>query len=320
MSVDSRIIAIEEHFVCPVVAREYTGHHRLAPFMHSNQKLEDLGEARIREMDEAGIDIQVISHLQPGVQIFEPEKSVALARIANDRLHAGIQAHASRFAGFATLPTPHPQAAADELERAVTELGFKGALVSGQSNGRFLDEREFWPIFERAAALDVPIYLHPAIPSASVVEAYYDGYRSSDYPILMGAVWGFTVETATHALRLILSGVFEQYPALKIILGHLGETLPFLLWRLEWTYRNLTKRSGIAECFREHFYVTTSGNFSDPALLCAKQELGADRILFAVDWPFNSNVEGVAFVRDAPISPHDKQKLFGGNAAKLLRL
>ena len=144
----------------------------------------------------------------------------------------------------------------------MTDLGFKGALISGLTNGAFLDERKFWPIFARAVALDVPIYLHPAIPHEAVVKAYYDGHRTGEYPILMGAVWGFTVETATHALRLILSGVFQEYPRLKIILGHLGEALPLLLWRLEWTYNNLTKKTGIAECFRKHFYVTTSGNFS----------------------------------------------------------
>jgi 2,3-dihydroxybenzoate decarboxylase len=320
VSQKERIIAIEEHFVSPAMANEYTGHHKLSWFMHSTRKLENLGDLRIREMDEAGIDVQVISHQQPGPQVFAPEISVSLAREANDILHDGISVHPDRFAGFAALPTPNPEAAADELERAVTELGFKGALISGLTNGHFLDDRKYWPIFERAAKLDVPIYLHPAIPSETVAKRYYDGYRSHDYPILMGAVWGFTVETATHALRLILSGVFQEYPRLKIILGHLGEALPFLLWRLEWTYNNLTKKVGIAKCFREHFYVTTSGNFSQPALLCTVMELGAERILFAVDWPFNSNFEGVEFVRTASIKPQDKSKIFAGNAADLLRI
>ncbi len=320
MSNNERIVAIEEHFISPTMANEYTGHHKLSAVMHSTRRLEDLGDARIREMDEAGIDVQVISHLQPGPQVFAPDMSVTLARQANNILHEGILVRPDRFAGFAALPTPNPEAAADELERTVTELGFKGALISGLTNGSFLDDKKFWPIFERAAKLDVPIYLHPAIPNQMVVEAYYDGYRNNDYPILMGAVWGFTVETATHALRLILSGVFQEYPRLKIILGHLGETLPFLLWRLEWTYNNLTNKAGIAKCFREHFYVTTSGNFSQPALLCTVMELGADRILFAVDWPFNSNVEGVEFVRTASIKSKDKSKIFAGNAARLLRV
>jgi predicted TIM-barrel fold metal-dependent hydrolase len=320
MSQNERIIAIEEHFVSPMMAREFSGHHKLSSFMHSTRRLEDLGIARIREMDEAGIDVQVISHLQPGPQVFEPDLSVALARQANNILHDGIQVHPERFAGFAALPTPNPEAAADELERTVSEFAFKGAMITGLSNGSFLDDRKFWPIFERAAKLDVPIYLHPAIPSETVVKTYYDGYRNDEYPILMGAVWGFTVETATHALRLILSGVFQEYPQLKIILGHLGETLPFLLWRLEWTYNNLTKKSGIAECFRRHFYVTTSGNFSQPALLCTMMELGGNRILFAVDWPFNSNVEGVAFIRAASLKPEEKSRIFAGNAAGLLRM
>jgi predicted TIM-barrel fold metal-dependent hydrolase len=320
MSENERIVAIEEHFISPMMAKGYTGHHKLSAFMHSTQRLEDLGDARIREMDEAGIDVQVISHLQPGPQVFEPDMALTLARQANDILHEGISVHPDRFAGFAALPTQSPEAAADELERTVTELGFKGALISGLTQGSFLDDKKFWPIFERAAELDVPIYLHPAIPNQAVVEAYYDGYRNSEYPVLMGAVWGFTVETATHALRLILSGVFQEYPRLKIILGHLGETLPFLLWRLEWTYNNLTKKTGIAKCFRDHFYVTTSGNFSEPALLCTVMELGADRILFAVDWPFNSNAEGVEFVRKASITSKDKSKIFAGNAARLLRV
>jgi predicted TIM-barrel fold metal-dependent hydrolase len=315
-----RIIAIEEHFISPRMADGYTGHHKLASFMHSTKRLESLGDMRIREMDEAGIDMQVISHLQPGAQIFEPEMAASQAREANNILHDGTQVRPDRLAGFATLPTPNPEAAADELERAVTELGFKGALITGETNGSFLDNRKFWPIFARAAQLDVPIYLHPAIPNEAVVKAYYDGYRSNDYPILMGAVWGFTVETATHALRLMLSGVFEEHPRLKIILGHLGEALPFLLWRLEWTYRNLTGKSGLAECFRKHFYVTTSGNFSQPALLCTMTELGVERILFAVDWPFNSNTEGVEFVRAASITTDDKAKIFAGNATRLLRI
>jgi predicted TIM-barrel fold metal-dependent hydrolase len=320
MNQNERIIAIEEHFISPTMAERYTGHHKLSSFMHSTRRLEDLGDARVREMDEAGIDVQVISHLQPGPQIFEPDISVALAREANNILHDGIAVHPDRFAGFAALPTPNPEAGADELERTVTEFGFKGALINGLTNGSFLDDRKFWPIFQRAAKLDVPIYLHPAIPNETVAKTYYDGYRNNDYPILMGAVWGFTVETATHALRLILSGVFQEYPGLKIILGHLGETLPFLLWRLEWTYNNLTKKAGLAECFRKHFYVTTSGNFSQPALVCTMMELGVDRILFAVDWPFNSNAEGVQFIRTAPIEPGEKSKIFAGNAASLLRV
>ena len=154
-----------------------------------------------------------------------------LARGANDRLYETVRAHPDRFAAFAAIPTPDPKAAADELERTVTKLGFKGALVNGLTNGLFLDDKRFWPIFERAQALDVPLYMHPSIPHPAVIEAYYKDYVAQ-YPSLLRAAWGFTVETATQGVRLVLSGVFDAYPGLKIILGHLGEGLPFYLWRI----------------------------------------------------------------------------------------
>jgi len=314
------VIAIEEHYWDEELAKTYSG---VESTRRDDQlkRLYDLGDLRIKDMDEAGVDMQIISHGAPSAQKLSGDDAVPLVQRVNDRLAAAVAKHPTRFAGFATLPTSDPGAAAAELERTVTRHGFKGAMIHGLANGTFLDDKKFWPIFERAEKLDVPIYLHPAIPNEDVVKAYYDGYRNNnDYPILMGAVWGFTVETATHALRLILSGVFQEYPQLKIVLGHLGEALPFLLWRLEWTYNNLTGKVGLAECFRQHFYVTTSGNFSQSALLCTVMELGADRILFAVDWPFNSNVEGVEFVRTASIKPQDKSRIFAGNAADLLRI
>ena len=321
MSEDERIIAIEEHFVSPTMAKEFSGHHKLTPFMHSTRRLEDLGDARIREMDEAGIDVQVISHMQPGPQVFEPDMSVTLARQANNILYDGIAVRPDRFAGFAALPTPNPEAAADELERTVTEFGFKGAMINGLTNGHFLDDKKYWPIFERAAKLDVPIYLHPSIPSETVVKTYYDGYRSNDYPILMGAVWGFTVETATHALRLILSGVFQEYPRLKIILGHLGETLPFLVWRIDQALARPGQKSlSFRDIFCNNFYITTSGNFSNPALLCCVMELGIDRILFAVDWPFVENAPATRWLEAAPICDEDKVKILSGNSKRVLRM
>ena len=195
------------------------------------ERLDDVGQGRIAEMDAAGIDLQVLSHANPGMQKMAAETAVRLARGANDRLHETVRAHPDRFAAFAAIPTPDPKAAADELERAVTRLGFKGALVNGLTNGVFLDDKRFWPIFERAAALDVPLYLHPAIPHPAVVEAYYQDYVEQ-YPSLLRAAWGFTVETATQGVRLVLSGVFDKYPGLKIIIGHFGEGLPFLLWRI----------------------------------------------------------------------------------------
>jgi 2,3-dihydroxybenzoate decarboxylase len=314
-----RVVALEEHFWVPALRDRFTGFHK--PRAHQPQsKLDDIGNLRIADMNAAGIDVQVLSHVQPGTQMFDAEAAVPLAREANDRLAAACRAHPDRFAGFAALPTADPKAAADELERTVTTMGFKGAMVNGLTNGAFLDERRFWPIFERAEALDVPIYLHPAIPHEGVIDAWFKDYRQGDYPILMGAVWGFTAETATAAMRLILSGVFEKHPRLKIVIGHMGETIPYSLWRLEWTVAHLTGKSGFADVFRERFWITTSGNFSTPALLCALMELGSERILFSVDYPYNSSEVGVRWLEGAPISPADRAKIFSGNAAALLKL
>jgi predicted TIM-barrel fold metal-dependent hydrolase len=221
----------------------------------------------------------------PGLQKLDAETAVPLARRANDRLNEIVRAHPDRFAAFAALPTAEPKGAADELERTVTELGFKGAMVNGLTNGIFLDDKRFWPIFERAQALDVPLYMHPAIPHPAVIEAYYQDYVEK-HPGILRAGWGFTVETATQGIRLVLSGVFDTYPRLKIIIGHLGEGLPFYLWRITHGLRGSDGGKSFRDIFCEHFYVTTSGFFSDPALLCCVMEMGIDRILFSVDYPF----------------------------------
>jgi 2,3-dihydroxybenzoate decarboxylase len=202
----------------------------------------------------------------------------------------------------------------------VTRLGFKGAMIHGLANGVFLDDRRFWPIFERAQALDVPLYMHPAPPHPAVVEAYYKEY-AKEFPGLLTAGWGFTVETATQAIRLVLSGVFEAYPALKIILGHLGEGLPFSLWRIDMALaRQGNRRTPFRDCFREHFWITTSGNFSTPALLCCMLEMGIDRILFSVDYPFVLNPPGMQWMRELPLGAEDRAKVLGGNARRLLKL
>ena len=231
MPATPRVITIEEHYQDPDVVRAYAPEDsRQLPAIA--ERLNDLTGLRIKEMDEAGIDMQVLSHANPGLQKMDAETSVRLARIANDRLAETVRAHPDRFAAFAAIPTPDPKAAADELERAVTQLGFKGALINGTTNGVFFDDKRFWPICERAAALDVPLYLHPTMPHPAVIETYYKDY-AQDWPMIMRAAWGFTVETATQGVRMVLSGVFDAYPKLKIILGHLGEGLPFLLWRID---------------------------------------------------------------------------------------
>jgi 2,3-dihydroxybenzoate decarboxylase len=313
------VIALEEHFQDPELGALY-GPLDANAAAHVRERLESFGGARLKDMDEAGIDFQVISHSAPSVQKLDAESAVRMAPIVNDRLHAAIGAYPTRFGGFATIPTPDPRAAADELERAVTKLGFKGAMIHGLTNGRFNDEPYFWPIYERAEALDVPIYFHPSVPSPEVIGAYYKEYAEK-YPVILRAAWGFTVETATQGLRLVLSGVFDKYPRLKVIFGHLGEGLPFLQWRINMTMERDNKGGrGFRDVFSEHFYITTSGFWSDPALLLCVQELGVDHILFSVDWPFAPNKPATDWLHRIPFSAEDRAKIANGNARRLLKL
>ncbi len=315
------VIALEEHYWDREVASHFTERGIEMRDPRLQERLFDLGELRLREMDEAGIDFQVLSHGAPSLQRMDAEVAVPLAKKANDHLHEVVLRNKDRFAAFAQLPTADPKAAADELERAVTRLGFKGAMLHGLTRqGEFLDLKKFWPIYERAQALDVPIYLHPAVPHRAVIDAYYRDYLEQ-FPGLMTAAWGFTVETATQGIRLVLSGVFDTYPGLKVILGHLGESLPFSAWRIDMALsRPGNTRSAFRDTFRSHFWITTSGNFSTPALLCSMLEMGADRILFSVDYPFVPNPPGVKWLREAPIAPEDRGKIFSGNARRLLKL
>src|SRR5688500_17905050 len=315
-----QVIALEEHYFDPEVTKHFKEGGPAARLPALRERLFDVGELRLKEMDEAGIDIQVLSHGAPATQRMDAETAVPVARRANDKLKQLIDSHPDRFRGFAALPTADPKAAADELERAVAKLGFKGAMLHGLANGVFLDDRRFWPIFERAQALDVPLYMHPAVPHPAVVDAYYKDYLK-EFPALLTAAWGFTVETATQAIRLVLSGVFEAYPRLRIILGHLGEGLPFSLWRIDMALaRQGNRPTPFRDCFREHFWITTSGNFSTPALVCAVMELGADRILFSVDYPFVLNPPAMDWMQHIPLGPEDRAKIYGGNAKRLLRL
>jgi len=312
-----RVVVLEEHFEAPEMSDG--GHGRSGVYTAGVNEvadlLADLGERRIAAMDAAGIDLQILSHTAPAAQNRDPETAVRLARSANDLLHRTVAAKPDRFAGFAILPTPDPAESVRELERGITVLGFKGAMIHGLTHGEFIDGKKYWPIFALAEELDVPIYIHPASPHPAVVEAYY-----KEYPIMIRAGWGFGVEAGTQAVRLILSGLFDAHPKLKIVIGHLGEGLPYLLWRCnELLSRALTERT-FREYFCEHFYITTSGNFSHPALLCAAMEMGVDRILFSVDYPFADNVEGRHFVDTAPLSQADKDKILSHNATKLLHL
>jgi predicted TIM-barrel fold metal-dependent hydrolase len=269
------VIALEEHYWDDELEKTYTGGETGRPG-EQYTRLKDLGALRLKEMDEAAIDTQVLSHGAPSTQKLPAETAAALAKRVNDRLHQVVKANPARFAAFAALPTAVPEAAADEFERTAA-LGFKGAMLHGLANGTFLDDKRFWPIYARAEKLDLPIYMHPSLPQADVMRIYYDDYVK-DFPMITRATWGYTVETAILALRLVLSGVFEKYPNLKIILGHLGETLPFLIWRIDTT---LKRPGGKAANFRDIF----CNNSTSP-----RAAIFPIRRCFAASWKWASTV------------------------------
>lgn len=314
-----KVIAIEEHFWSGAFADAFSGpRSERSPALM--QKLEDYAELRLADMDAAGIDLQVLSHAPPGGQRLQPDLAVQACRDVNDLLASLVAGAPDRFAGFATLPQAHAAEAADELQRCVEELGFKGAMMFGVTNDQFLDEQAFWPIYERAAALKVPVYLHPSMPHPTVRDVYYKTYAQS-HPALLGAAWGFGIETGTLGIRMILSKVFERYPDLQVILGHLGEGITFQLARIdEALSRPGNEPSNFAKVFRSNFHITTSGFFSDSALRCCLEEMSEDRILFAVDWPFVDNAEGVDWLKAFPCDATTKDKIFNKNATRLLSL
>jgi predicted TIM-barrel fold metal-dependent hydrolase len=320
------VIAIEEHFWSPGLRdRHPTPLQAFFRQLTRGERLAELGERRIADMDDAGIDLQVLSEFAPGAQDADPDSSVALARASNDHLFSAVRHYPERLAGFATLPTPSPESAADELQRCVEELGFKGAMINGYTNNTYLDAPQYHVILARAEALDVPIYLHPRSPHPQVMAAYFDGYFS-----LSQAAWGYAVETGTHAFRLILSGVFDKFPLLKVVLGHMGENIPYCLTRFqnavdrhEAIARNpsyIALRRPVADYFLNNFYITTSGAFDPHALRCAISVLGIDRILFATDYPVEDAVAATAFLRSAPLTDEERAKIAHRNAKLLLRL
>jgi predicted TIM-barrel fold metal-dependent hydrolase len=242
--------------------------------------------------------------------------------VANDRLAAAVRAHPDRFAGFATLPTADPRAAADELERAVHDLGLIGALVNSTlgSNGAFLDDARFAPLLERLERLDVPLYLHPAPPSAALREALYHGLPLAVAGRLATGAWGWHAEAGLHVLRMIATGVFDRHPGVRMIVGHCGEMVPFMLDRIDAMLRPDSIALKPSDCFRRNIWVTTSGLFSLPPVLCTVQVLGVDRVLFSVDYPFGDNAAGRALLDTLPLAPADKAKIAGGNAERVLGL
>ena len=288
-------------------------------FLDQLDKLLDCGEGRVRQMDAAGIDVQVLSLVSPGVQVLDPPTAIAVARRVNEALAQAVKAHPDRFVGLAAIPPQSPNDAADELERAVRELGLRGTSINSHVRGEYLDDQKYWPIFERAEKLGVPIYLHPRAPLPDMFQPYYE-----PYPVLATAMLGFGAEVSLHAVRLICGGVFDRYPGVKIVIEHLGEAFPFWLWRIEnhWNKSLLLKKQEKvpSQYFKDNVFASTSGNFSVPSFQCAHAVLGADNILFAVDYPLESNREGVRFLESLPITEEDKEKISHLNAEKLFGL
>ncbi len=331
-------IAVEEAFVTEEIAQEWKkvlaskfvepgfkmmGHTILgedpgARMVHS--RLLDVGAGRIAQMDKDGIDLAVLSITSPGVQAFDAVTATRLAKDANDVLAAAVAANPTRLAGLAAVAPQYPEGAAQELERAIRSLGMKGFLINSHTHGEYLDDQKYWPIFEAANALDTPLYLHPREPSPSMVAPFLD------YGLYF-AGFGFAVETSLHAMRLIMCGVFDKYPKLKIVLGHMGEGLPFWLQRLDNRYLLQVKIGAVkkmarlpSEYFLEHFVVTTSGVMSAPALKLSIEVLGVDRIMFAADYPYESVEEGVRFLDTVDITEKQRVQIYATNAERIFRL
>jgi 2,3-dihydroxybenzoate decarboxylase len=323
-----KTIAIEEHYITPMYREKVTGGEFRNFYLTSRseqighnivEENADLGTSRLKNMDANGVDVQVLSFGAPGTQGFDAQTAIPMARDANDRAHDLIKKHPTRFASFAALPTAAPDESAKELERCVTKLGFKGTMIHGHTMGEFLDHKKYWAIFEAAEALDVPIYLHPTAPHPDAYKAYFDGYEE-----LHRAGWGFMIDTSCHFLRIMFSGAFDKYPKLKFILGHLGEGIPFAMHRLDDHTALAAKRKGLKktplEYIRDNLWVTTSGNWYEPAFVCTMMAMGVDKILFAIDWPYEANKTGMAFLEKLSISDGDREKIAHGNAEKLLRM
>lgn len=285
-------------------------------------RLADIGAERIHDMDASGIDMQILSLTAPGVQIFDSATASSLASTTNDQLAEAVRTYPTRFAGLAAAAPQDPKGAAREIERAVRKLGLKGVIINSHTRGEYLDDPKFWDIFEAADALNVPIYLHPQTPSPSMAAPYVEKG-------LEGAILGFGAEAGFHALALIRSGVFDRFPKLRILLGHGGEALPFWLFRIDYMNKQAPPRirTGAtklnrqpSDYLRENFYVTTSGMAWAPVITFLQSVLGVDRVLYAMDYPYQYEPSEVTATDNVPISGMDKKKLFQTNAETVFSL
>jgi predicted TIM-barrel fold metal-dependent hydrolase len=323
-----RTITLEEHFVSPGFlagpGKDFTEQIRGRGPRGARiyEQLQDVGDKRIAEMDAAGIDMQVLSLNSPGVEQAEAAEQLSVAVEANDFLAEAVRKNPGRLAAFAALATAVPDKAAEELDRRVRQQGFKGTLINGHTRGRYLDDKFFSPILECAEALNVPIYLHPTVPPQAVVEASFAGFSPPVTAMLASAGWGWHIETAVHLVRMILGGVFDRYPKLQLIIGHLGEGIPFMLPRLN---RNLPKEMTkldrpVGAYLRENVHYTFGGFNFAATFLNLLLEVGVERIMFSVDHPYGSMAEARAFLQHLPVSDADRERIAHGNAEKLLGL
>jgi len=330
-----RTVALEEHFATPAFMEgpgrglgDLTSDRQPRPGMPEGfallpERLCDLGEGRIAQMDEAGVDVQVLSLNSPGVEQSDAADAVEIAREANELVAQAKARFPGRLEGFATIPTGTPVEAAEELGRAVEQLGMKGVAINGHVRGRYLDDEFFWPILQRAEALQVPIYLHPTRPPKAVIEAAYTGNFSPAVTALLSASgWGWHIDTAVHVLRIILSGAFDRYPKLQLIIGHMGEALPFMLQRVDHNLsRHVTKLDrSVAAYLRENVSYTFSGFNYTPTFLDLLLEVGVERIMFSADYPYASMATATSFLGGLPVSPADRERIAHGNTERLLRL
>ena len=279
----------------------------------------DLDDRRLRVMDEFGIDMHVLSMTSPGAQILDTDKGTALARLANDRLVEIIKQHPDRYAGLASIAPQDPKAAVKEIDRAINKLKLNGLIINSHTNGEYLDEEKYWPILEAASALKVPLYIHPRGPSPGLQEPFRKYHLET-------AIWGYQVETGTHGVRLIMSGVFDRFPDLKIILGHMGEGIPYWLWRIDYMHNSYGYHSRPklkhkpSDYFKQNFMITTSGMNWQPVLQFCQEILGPDNIMFAVDYPYQQTEGSVRFMDSASLSDRDKNKIYHLNAERVFGL
>ncbi|PTT03033.1 amidohydrolase [Pedobacter sp. HMWF019] len=325
-----RVVTLEEHISFPEMAGKIPK-SALGGFGQSERmqqlidKLADITGDRLNSMDANGISMQVLSVDSSGANLLSPEDGPAFATMYNDLIAERISNQATRFTAFAHLPMTAPVAAADELERAVKEYNFRGAMIRGLTNDKFLDQPEFAPIFERAEKLDVPIYLHPGLPPKGVADIYYSGLpnHSGMAEALACYGWGWHSETALHVLRLLYSGIFDKYPKLNLIIGHMGEMLPMMMARSERAFKpgngGANQRS-LSDTFHRQVHITTSGFFTQPPLKIALDTFGIDNIMFSVDYPFSTNEMGMEFLNRIELSDEQIGKIAHGNADKLLNL